>query len=198
MEGILDDLNDLQFILRLIAGNQDAFTVLFDQFSPKVCGFIQAQFRLSHQDSEQIAADAMFKVHKSIQRFNPKGKAKLTTWIIEIAKNTAIDHIRQQTAQAKKLLIEVKSMDSENLSDNRYEPRYDDGSEEEVTPRNLKTRKAFESLSENDQDLIRMKEVMSYEDISQTLEAEVSTLRVRYKRALDRLKQAYGPEDDNG
>ena len=46
-------------------------------------------------DAEEIASDVLFTVTRKIHTFKCGGRAKLTTWIYEIAKNRAIDFHRK-------------------------------------------------------------------------------------------------------
>ena len=48
---------------------------------------------------------------------------------------------------------------------------------------------ALKSLSVGDRDILRMRAVMKYSEIAVAESATEQTVRVRHKRALDRLKQ---------
>ena len=63
-------------------------------------------------DSEEIAADVVIRVHKSVKTFNPRGGAKLTTWIFRIAQNAAIDFVRQQQKISDKQQRSIELNDS--------------------------------------------------------------------------------------
>lgn len=201
----MDDLNNVQFVQQLRAGDQNAFTVLFDRLSPKLCAFI-ARFGVSNHDAEELAADTMYKVHKALQKFNPAGGAKLTTWIFEIAKNVTIDHLRQRALLAKNTPEEFQTpVPDEDAGDGqslkrKQEPfvngSYGNDGHEEDSPPVLRLVKALNSLSEDDQDIIRLRNLMSYEEISQSLDAKVGALRTRHSRAVERLKMAYEQEKD--
>ena len=51
-------------------------------------------------DAEELASDTLFAVSSHISSFQHGGKAKLTTWIFEIAKNKAIDFHRKPSLDA--------------------------------------------------------------------------------------------------
>lgn len=206
MEGTLDDLNDIQFIEQLKSGDQGAFKVLFDRLSPKLCAFI-LRYGVNSHDAEELTADTMLKVHKAIRGFDLAGSAKLTTWVFEIAKNTTIDHLRQRQSAEKKFPIEpMASVAEQDFGNKRAAQRQLRSSTNrplapesgaEPSSQVIALRKALNSLSEEDQDILRMKTIMSYEEISQVLDVAVGTLRVRHSRAVARLKEAYGKESDN-
>jgi DNA-directed RNA polymerase specialized sigma24 family protein len=50
-------------------------------------------------DAEELACETLFSVSSHIQTFQHGGRAKLTTWIFEIAKNKAFDFHRQQESE---------------------------------------------------------------------------------------------------
>ena len=57
---------------------------------------------------------------------------------------------------------------------------------------------ALETLNENDRNILRMRQVMEYAEIAAAEAITEQAARVRYKRALDRLKQAIVEGVQNG
>ena len=103
-----EEINSDAFIRNLKEGDEQAFSDLFNLIVPKLCNFLSGKFKMSDRDGEEAAADAMIKVNKSIKNFNPRGGAKLSTWIFRIAQNTAIDFVRRQQALAENFGLEVE------------------------------------------------------------------------------------------
>ena len=202
----MDDLNNRRFVDKLRNGDTRAFHILFNRLVPILCSFLTKQFELHPNDAEEIASDAMLKVHKSVATFNPDGGAKLTTWIFEIARHTAIDFLRKRTALQKKA---ATSEAQENVqtqaatiakSDSRnwYEMHDLEENPLEITPQMDATMRAFSSLSEEDQDVLRMHAVMEYDEIARREGIGVNAARVRHSRANKRLREAYEKENKDG
>ena len=184
----MDEINDAKFLQQLQAGDQVAYKLLFNRIFPKLCAFI-SRFGVNDQDAEEITVDTMLKVHKAVRTFDPDGGAKLTTWIFEIAKNKVIDYKRRPAPP------ELRSLDSERDLKDEQALQQDDGLS--PNPNILRLRRALDSLGPEDQDILRTRQVMSYEEIAEVTNASVGALRVRHNRAVNRLKKAF-EEEKNG
>lgn len=203
----MDDLNNRAFVDQIRRGDTRAFQTLFDRLLPKLCNFLTTHFDLRPHDAEEIASDAMLKVHKSVARFDPDGGAKLTTWIFEIARNTTIDHLRRCTAQQNKaagaaasgeLHLDAGAADEpKNKTEDSYEMACpEEGAEDspDMSPQMSRMRRAFDSLSEQDRDILRMRRVMEYDEIAKVENISTNYARVRHVRAEERLRAAYEKE----
>lgn len=198
---IWNDINKEEFIKRLKSNDEDAFAELYLVLIKDLTSFLVKQFKnvkLSDVDAEEIADDAMIKVSNSISDFNQKKGAKLTTWIFDIAINKVKDFLRTRKSD-KALAIhtyleqefEIKA-EAERFQINNpnmvllatVDTSSIKGSEE-----NIIIRKAFDSLKEPDQDIIRMRRVMEYEDIAKVENKTVNALSTQYARALDRFEK---------
>ena len=199
----MDDLNSRQFVDTLRRGDTAAFEILFKRLVPKLCGYLTKQFQLTPHDAEEIASDVMLKIHKSVATHYDPDKGKLTTWVIQVGHNAAIDLIRRQTVEQQK----SQAAATQNLlfgATGKGEPSYD-SEQSEKNAKDLsadasiyKMKRAFESLSEPDRDILRMREVMEYDEIATVENISVNAARVRYSRALERLHAAYEKEKNDG
>ena len=202
----LDDLNDRRFVDKLRKGDTRAFQILFDRFVPKLRMYLAKQFNLPFQDADELAADTMFKVHKSITTYNPDGGAKLGTWITEIGRNTTLDYLRKQKVQMTKAsafeAADVVQTQARSLGTSRFEGAYEmdtvDDRSREITPQLAAALRAFGSLSQSDQDILRMRAVMEYDEIADGENIKVGAVRTRYNRAYERLQIAYEKETKDG
>ncbi len=199
----LDEINGDAFIGRLKANDSDAFDDLFDCLIPKLCSFLSGDFKLSEQDGNEIAADTMFKVNKSVAKFNPRGGAKLTTWIFRIAENGAIDLLRQRKKQAENFRqnISIDDSVSREIAQNtakrwfRQNASDDKSGQPKPSPELARINKALEALSEQDRSILLMKQNMEYEEIAAAENASVPALRTRYSRAFERLRHELRKEE---
>ena len=203
----MEDLTSKANVKKLIAGDEQAFSALVTFFAPQIRRFVMRYAQLDEPDSEEIASDVLFKVYKHIKEFDPNRGAKLSTWIFEIAKNTAIDYLRQQASQRKKLssestveYVDVELAEKRGQIDASYYretiPRLEFEEETEAEDV-LLLRQAFDSLSVPDKDILRMKQVLEYEEIAQREKITVNNARVRHKRAKEHLLALYEKEKGN-
>jgi RNA polymerase sigma factor (sigma-70 family) len=91
-------LEEQDFINKLKAGKQAAFSRLLDDYQQKVfCTCIS--FVPNKEDAEDIAQEVFLEVFKSIAKF--KGDSKLSTWIYRIATNKCLEFIRKKNTKKR-------------------------------------------------------------------------------------------------
>jgi RNA polymerase sigma factor (sigma-70 family) len=191
----LAEVNSDAFVARLRAGDGQAFADLLACLVPRLCGYLSHDFQLGEQDAEDVALEAMVKVHKSVAQFNLRGGAKLSTWVFRITKNTAIDFKRCQTRQAAKVGdvpldgVVSRQVDHKKAAEwFRRAAAGDESAGHTTLPQVLRVTRALKALSEKDRDILIMRQSMEYEEIAEVEKVGVEALRTRYSRALDRLR----------
>lgn len=173
------DLNEAAFVRRVVGGDPEAFRLLFDRLERPLTTFLE-RMGIRQADAEELAADALLKAHKSVHTFRSDRGAKLTTWVFQIARNCGLDHIRALTANRED---SVEFWLEFNRSTTQQEPI---ANTDHSTSR---IHQAMGKLDPKDQDLLRLHLVMDYDEIAKADGGNVGTVRVRHKRAFDRLKQ---------
>lgn len=181
---MFDALNEPEFVRLAMSGDADAFHRLFSLLAGPLASYIE-RLGTPAADAEEVAADALAKVQRALPTYRDRG-AKLTTWIFEIARNCAFDHHRiasRRAAQVAEICLE-------------YVRGY--GHSTDVGPMRMTAdaetfNAAMTALSTSDRDILRMREVMEYAEIARAETATEQSVRVRHKRALDRLKQKLAP-----
>ena len=99
---------DMELVELLKAGNKEAFAVLYDSYSALLFGVIVRIVKDS-VDAENLLQDCFIKVWQYAERYDPE-KGRLATWLINIARNTAIDFTRSKYFSQKR-----KNQNLENL-----------------------------------------------------------------------------------
>jgi RNA polymerase sigma-70 factor (ECF subfamily) len=88
-------LSDAQLVEAIRAGDQSAFTALYERYFDRVYHFAYA--RLRHRaDAEEVAQETFVAVFRSVAAFG--GRSALLSWIYGIAKNTVNNHVRRNRA----------------------------------------------------------------------------------------------------
>lgn len=181
---MFDPLNKPEFVRLAVSGDADAFHRLFGLLAGPLASFVE-RLGIPAADADEVAADALAKVQRSLPTYRDRG-TKLTTWIFEIARNCAFDHHRiasRRAAQHAEFCMEYV--------------RGNGHSADACPVRMTATAEAFTaaitSLSATDRDILRMREVMEYSEIARAENATEQSVRVRHKRALDRLKKKLAP-----
>ncbi|MDZ4845142.1 MAG: sigma-70 family RNA polymerase sigma factor [Chitinophagales bacterium] len=81
-------------VASLKAKDKTAISNIYDYYSPVLFGVILKIVK-SEQSAEDVLQDAFVKIWKSAEMYDAS-KGRLFTWLINIARNTAIDHIRSK------------------------------------------------------------------------------------------------------
>jgi RNA polymerase sigma factor (sigma-70 family) len=144
-----------------------------------VIGFLCFTMNVPEADAEELASDTLLAVSSHIGAFQHGGKAKLTTWIFQIAKNKAIDFHRKS------------SLDTDAIDDEFPDcgPPGPDAGRNKLYREWLD--KELGKLSEEDRTLLlwRAKDI-PYEQIGQWLGISEGAARTRHSRLRAQLEKA--------
>lgn len=83
---------ELDLIKGLTDRKREAFSELYDRYAPTLLGVINKMVR-DEDEAQDLLQDAMVKIWKNIHRHDP-AKGRLFTWLLNITRNTVIDHLR--------------------------------------------------------------------------------------------------------
>ena len=87
-------MNDKALIKRCRRGDRSAFDELIRTYYDYVAGFL-LKMASDTQLTEDLTQDTFLKMIRNIEKFDPGGSASFGTWLIAIAKNCCIDHLRR-------------------------------------------------------------------------------------------------------
>jgi RNA polymerase sigma-70 factor, ECF subfamily len=184
-----EDINSADFLAELQTGLQTAFDRLVDRLLSPLFRFLAGDMNIPESDAEEIAADVLMVVHAKVSSFRFSERAKLTTWIFQVAKNRAIDYHRRSKPDACE------------LSDSVIPPNGDSAGISTGPNQHLHAWLANElaSLSEQDRRILNWRALdYDFAQIGEWLGMAEGTARVRHKRALDKLKAAAGRQVPQG
>lgn len=81
-------------VRHLLAGDDDAFAALYDDYAGLIFGVI-LRIVADKAEAENLLQDCFVKIWRNMATFDPE-KGRLATWMINIARNTAIDFTRSK------------------------------------------------------------------------------------------------------
>ncbi len=88
---------DAELLARLKSGDESAFIELMARYKRPILQFVYRILNDAHE-AEDVAQDVFLRVHQNLARFNPR--ARLSTWIFQIARNAALDRTRRKKFQS--------------------------------------------------------------------------------------------------
>jgi RNA polymerase sigma-70 factor, ECF subfamily len=91
-------------IERMAQGHQDALAQLYDETSAMLNGLLLRMLE-RQEDAEEVLLDVYMKAWKYASTYSPE-RGSVQTWLVTMARNSAIDRIRQRRAQPRVLTFD--------------------------------------------------------------------------------------------
>ena len=135
---------------------------------------------------EDVAQDTFLRVFANLAAFDPRGEAKLSTWILTIASRRAIDELRRKRpASASPAELETPSIERADTRMKRRE--LIDALERALADLSPELRAAF---------LLREYHGLDYGEIARALGIPLDTVKSRLSRARAALREALAEVHD--
>ena len=178
---------DAQLVRRVQKGDKGAFDLLVLKYQHKIVNLVLRYVRDPDQAMD-IAQEAFLKAYRALPRF--RGDSAFYTWLYRIAVNTAKNYLAAQRRRPMDVELDLQDPEQYDLHAKLKETDTPEG----VTlsqELNLTVQKAIEALPEDLRTAIVLRELdgMSYEEIAQTMECPVGTVRSRIFRARDAISK---------
>jgi RNA polymerase sigma-70 factor (ECF subfamily) len=168
----LDD-NELVRIARIqLPYVTTAYEVIFHRYHSKL---IQVCFRYlaSIEEAEETVSDTMLNVFNNIHRF--EGRSSFKTWVYRIAYNQSLNRLR------KKQLTLVSIDEADFIAEEQVESvAFEDNEKVDLWLSNL-------SVEERSIVVFRIVSGLKFSEISEIVDQNLSTVKMRYKRALEKI-----------
>jgi RNA polymerase sigma-70 factor (ECF subfamily) len=105
-----DGLTDAEMMLRVKAGDDDAFNYLAEKFRRPMVSFM---YRMTHNAAvaEELAQEVFLRVYRS--RASYAANAKFSTWLYRIATNLAVNHARDTRHERPEVTVNIDESDEE-------------------------------------------------------------------------------------
>lgn len=178
------DLADEQLVEMSVGQDPDAFGELVKRWERKI--FALCFGMLTREDEARDAAQETFiAAYKNLSGF--RGDAKVSSWLHRIAVNQCLTVKRRAKSRSEEFLDdETGESDRIFIAPIKFSP----GNEAEQTERLRVVRQAVSSLPVDLRQVVVMKEFeeMTFQEISDTLELPLSTVKSRLYTALKQLR----------
>ncbi|MCJ7555139.1 MAG: sigma-70 family RNA polymerase sigma factor [Ignavibacteriaceae bacterium] len=177
----LDD--DFSLIKRFIDGEEEIFNELVRRHKEKVRNIVY--LTLSDRDYvDDIAQDVFITVYRSLKNF--RFESQFTTWLYRVTVNKCKDHLRRKNI--RKIILPFK--------DTQEDPGY------EFSPESSDTKEIIQQAIAKLPDKMRIPLVLkdiegfSYQEIAETMQCEIGTVKSRIFRAREGLKKILQPLEE--
>lgn len=177
---------DVLLVERCKQGDQIAFGQLVRKYQNSVYSLCRKMVR-NPEEARDLTQEAFVKTFANLDRYNPI--YAFSSWLFKITSNLCIDHIRKQR---------VKVFSIDDPVDGEEGPMFRELTDPRSTPDEVSERRelryalraAIEQLPAHYRVilLLRHQDQLSYDEISQTLEIPLGTVKARIHRAREGLK----------
>ena len=169
-------------IEKLNQRNQQAFQWLYDQYSPALYGVVLRIIRDDEQ-AQDLLQDIFVKIWKNLEAYDAS-KGRLFTWMLNVARNTAIDALRARKTQPSGAIRTDE--DNVHIIDRQHNT-------EQPNPDYIGMKDVVNQLRPERKQLIDLVYFGGYthEEAAQELNLPLGTVKTRVRAALQELKQLF-------
>lgn len=180
----ISQLTDEELVVQINKTKDSAlFAELYDRYAPKVYNKCLG-FAKSKVEAEDLTHDIFIKVYVKLNSF--QGKAKFSTWLYSFTYNFCVNYVQRDAYKNK---VETNQEIIERNADKKEEV-----SDEEIFKLKAeKLQKALMLLDPNDKMILLMKyqDELSIKEIKDVLEIGESAVKMRLKRAKEKVIETY-------
>jgi len=181
---------DVQLMLRVRAGDGEAFRELFEKHSRAIVNFAY-QFVGSRQRAEEIAQDVFLQIYRAAGRYEPN--AKFTTWLYRIATNACLNEVRRPEHRHPRRPLEHEPDDERKRAEIAYADPAAVPGDSALAGRQLeaKIQAVLAELPANQRAALLMSrtEGMSYAEVAGALETTESAVKSLVFRATATMRK---------
>lgn len=166
------------FVARLQSGDAKGMEELYDRYSPALFGVI-SRIVGDSELAEDVLQEVFVKIWKNLPHYDAS-KGRLFTWMMNIARNSAIDMVRLKGyKQAQK----VQSLDTAVYTDPKSEPNISE----------IGVRELVEQLQPEQRKIIDLIYFKGYtqSEVSKTLSLPLGTIKSRVRIAMREMRKVF-------
>ena len=158
--------------------NQKAFAYLYDNYSKALFGVIDSIIK-NQEESEDVLQNTFLKIWNNFDSYDAS-KGRLYTWMLNVARNLAIDSTRSKHEKIKNKIQEPS--DFVYHKNNLYI--------EDKTHETIGLKKIVSSLKEDHIEIIELAYYQGYtqDEISKILNIPLGTVKTKVRQALTTLR----------
>lgn len=180
-------IGEVDLIVGLQNKENKAFAVLYDNYAPALLGIIVKIVR-DEDEAENLLQDAFVKIWRNIHQYDAT-KGRLFTWILNIARNTAINYLRSSHYSVGK---EIQSIDNPVSIQTAYS--------ENIDVNYIGVAETVEKLEPKLKQIIDLIYFMGYtqQEVSEKLDMPLGTVKTRTRMALLQLRKHFSNDGHSG
>jgi len=180
----VDSMTDATLVRRVLDGDPRAFTLLVDRHLQPCLRFATRMLGGRH-DAEDVTQEALLRAYRALATYDPAGSFR--TWLFAILVNRCRTSLLQRSRYVRRVVTDENAMQSAVSGDDAASTELRIEIERAVAMLEPEQREAF---------LLKHVEQLGYEEMAAVTGAGVSALKMRVKRACERLQELLGEVND--
>ncbi|MEM8846614.1 MAG: RNA polymerase sigma factor [Bacteroidota bacterium] len=177
-------LSDEELVKRIVANNNPMlFGKLYDRYAKMVYNKCYG-FAKSQDEAEDLTQDVFLQLFIKLKMF--KGKSKFSTWLYSFTYNFCVNYVNRN----KQRKMSDKSVPVED-SEYKLSAEIPDENLFEMKSKKLKSALDLISAEEKSLLLLKYQDGASIKELTELLELGESAVKMRLKRAKERLMETY-------
>jgi RNA polymerase sigma-70 factor (ECF subfamily) len=182
---------DQELVQRVQHGDKKAFDILVQKYQQRIVKLI-ARYVRDQDEVYDVAQETFIKAYRALAKF--RGDSAFYTWLYRIAINTAKNYLVAQGRRPPDTDIDAEDAAQYDSQSKLRETDLP----EQLVHRDEVERVIYEAIDALPEDLrtaitLRELEGLSYEEIAQTMECPIGTVRSRIFRAREAIENRLKP-----
>jgi RNA polymerase sigma-70 factor (ECF subfamily) len=182
---------DLELVKRVQRGDKTAFDLLVRKYQHRIAAVV-GRFVADHAEAQDIAQESFIRAYRAIGNF--RGDSQFYTWLYRIAVNTAKNHL--VAMKRRPPTSDVEAEEAEHFSGAGR--MHDHDTPEHELLREEIAREVSETVAALPAELrqaitLREMDGLSYEEIAETMDCPIGTVRSRIFRAREAIDARLRP-----
>jgi RNA polymerase sigma-70 factor (ECF subfamily) len=172
----------IALVAQMAQGRQEALAALYDETSPMLNGLLLRILERA-EDAEEVLLDTYLRAWKNAAGYSEQ-RGSVTAWLVIMARNAAIDRIRQRKAQPRVIGLDHESgIDPESPDDSPE-------TQSAAAQRRRGIRKILNELPADQRHAVELAFFggLTHAEIAETLGEPLGTIKSRIRMGLIRLR----------
>lgn len=184
-------LDEKTLITRSQQGDMQAFRQLVEQYEDRIYA-LACSIVGNRELAQDAAQDAFVRAYKALKKF--EGKSSFYTWLYRIAANVCLNIAQREKRRLDSVSLDALQEDY-NISSDRFFGTEDPNNDIERTDLRHQIQNVLTHLSPDHRAVVVMKDIddLSQEEIADTLNISIGTVKSRLSRAREHLRDLLRP-----
>lgn len=182
----IGNISDTELMELVSTGNRGAFEMMYNTYKKPLYNFLLNLVRGDEKVAEDLLQDTFLKAYHKAGQFKEGGK--LTSWLWAIAKNNAYDSFKKK--DALNFTVSLENDEGEQMNTEELVVEMTDA--EQLMVKKLErdqVKHCIDKLKDSQKEVVLMQmfSELSYDEISETLQTTVSSVKSMLNRARKSL-----------